>query len=80
LNRFQQIRQLNLSQTEKEALQTKYRETDNRHWQERIQYVLLKGQGSPSKSFRIKSIPLVNGLRGFMKSFSTMVLEILKFS
>ena len=41
----QQIRQLSLSPEEKQALQARYQETNNRRWQERIQCVLLKGQG-----------------------------------
>ena len=40
-----QIRQLNLSGEQKEALQMRYQETNNRRWQERIQCVLLKSQG-----------------------------------
>jgi hypothetical protein len=39
------IRQLELSQEQKQALQERYQATNNRRWQERIQYVLLKGQG-----------------------------------
>ncbi|MCL4876269.1 MAG: transposase [Anaerolineae bacterium] len=39
-----QIRQLNLSLEDKKALKARYEETNNRRWQERIQYVLLKGQ------------------------------------
>jgi transposase len=41
----QQIRQLILTDEDKQALQTRYQETNNRRWQERIQCVLLKGQG-----------------------------------
>jgi hypothetical protein len=41
----QQIRQLILSIEQKQALQVRYQETNNRRWQERIQCVLLKGQG-----------------------------------
>jgi transposase len=41
----QQIRQLSLSPAEKQALQARYQETNNRRWQERIQCVLLKSQG-----------------------------------
>ena len=40
-----QIRQLQLSTEEKHALKKRYQETNNRRWQERIQGVLLKGQG-----------------------------------
>jgi hypothetical protein len=40
-----QIRQLNLSIEDKKALKARYEETNNRCWQERIQGVLLKGQG-----------------------------------
>lgn len=40
-----QIRQLQLSNEEKQALKKRYQETNNRRWQERIQCVLLKGQG-----------------------------------
>jgi transposase len=40
-----QIRQLNLSIEDKKALKARYEETNNRRWQERIQGVLLKGQG-----------------------------------
>jgi transposase len=40
-----QIRQLSLSDEEKDALKIRYQETNNRRWQERIQCVLLKGQG-----------------------------------
>lgn len=41
----EQIRQLKLSDSEKQALRQRYQETNNRRWQERIQCVLLKGQG-----------------------------------
>jgi transposase len=41
----QQIRQLNLSDEDKQELKTRYQETNNRRWQERIQCVLLKAQG-----------------------------------
>ena len=41
----EQIRQLELSVEEKQALRERYPETNNRRWQERIQCVLLKGQG-----------------------------------
>ena len=40
-----QIRQLMLSNEEKQELKKRYQETNNRRWQERIQCVLLKGQG-----------------------------------
>jgi transposase len=40
-----QIRQLELSAAEKQALKARYQETNNRRWQERIQCVLLKHQG-----------------------------------
>jgi transposase len=40
-----QIRQLSLSDEEKRALKMRYQATNNRRWQERIQCVLLKGQG-----------------------------------
>lgn len=41
----EQIRQLELSGEEKQALRERYQATNNRRWQERIQCVLLKGQG-----------------------------------
>lgn len=41
----EQIRQLRLTDEEKQALQARYQETNNRRWQERTQCVLLKGQG-----------------------------------
>ncbi|MBZ0318831.1 MAG: winged helix-turn-helix domain-containing protein [Anaerolineae bacterium] len=41
----EQIRQLELSAEAKQALQDRYQATNNRRWQERIQAVLLKGQG-----------------------------------
>lgn len=40
-----QIRQLELSPAEKQALKTRYQATNNWRWQERIQCVLLKHQG-----------------------------------
>src|SRR5258708_18633262 len=40
-----QIGQLRLSIEQKKALQAHYQATNNRRWQERIQCVLLKGQG-----------------------------------
>lgn len=40
-----QIRQLMLSDEEKQALKQRYQETNNRRWQERIQCILLKSQG-----------------------------------
>jgi transposase len=41
----QPIRQLTLTDEEKQTLQARYQETNHRRWQERIQCVLLKGQG-----------------------------------
>ncbi len=41
----QQMRYLTLTDEDKQALQVRYQETNNRRWQERIQCVLLKGQG-----------------------------------
>lgn len=40
-----QIRQLIIEPEAKQALKRRYNETNNRRWQERIQCVLLKGQG-----------------------------------
>jgi hypothetical protein len=40
-----QIRHLNLCDAEKQALKTHDQATTKRHWQERMQWVLLKGQG-----------------------------------
>ena len=40
-----QIRQLDLTLDQKQALKARYQETNNRRWQERIQCVLLKHQG-----------------------------------
>lgn len=40
-----QIRQLMLSNEEKQELKKRYQETNSRRWQERIQCILLKGQG-----------------------------------
>lgn len=42
---MEQIRQLALSVEQKKALQEQYQATNNRRWQERIQCILLKGQG-----------------------------------
>ena len=41
----EQIRPLKLSVEAKQTLQERYQATNNRRWQERIQCVLLKGQG-----------------------------------
>lgn len=42
---MEQVRQLALRVEQEKALQAQYQATNNRGWQERIQCVLLKGQG-----------------------------------
>jgi len=71
----QQIRQLNLSIEQKQALQVRYQETNNRRWQERIQCVLLKGQGLTLEAIS-EVVPYhINTISEWIRAYAEMGLE-----
>jgi transposase len=70
-----QIRQLNLSDEEKQALKARYQETNNRRWQERIQCVLLKGQGLTLEAIG-EVVPYnINTISDWIRSYAEGGLE-----
>ena len=71
----QQIRQLTLHPEEKQALQARYQETNNRRWQERIQCVLLKNQGLTLEAIS-EVIPYnINTISDWMRCYVEKGLE-----
>lgn len=71
----QQIRQLTLSVEEKQALKKRYQETNNRRWQERIQCVLLKGQGLTLEAIS-EVVPYnINTISDWIRGYGEMGLE-----
>jgi transposase len=71
----EQIRQLKLSDSEKQALRQRYQETNNRRWQERIQCVLLKGQGLTLEAIG-KAVPYnINTISDWIRRYVEEGLE-----
>src|SRR5262249_43161736 len=71
----EQIRQLELSAEQKQALQAQYQATNNRRWQERIQCVLLKGQGLTLEQIA-EVIPYhLNTLSSWVRAYQARGLE-----
>jgi transposase len=71
----QQIRQLTVTPEDKQALQNRYQETNNRRWQERIQCVLLKNQGLTLEAIS-EVVPYnINTLSDWIRCFAEAGLE-----
>jgi transposase len=70
-----QIRQLKLSDEQKQALRQRYQETNNRRWQERIQCVLLKGQGLTLEAIG-EAVPYnLNTISGWIRRYAEEGLD-----
>ena len=71
----QQIRQLTLSDEQKQELKTRYQETNNRRWQERIQCVLLKGQGLTLEAISDVVPYSINTISDWIRCYAELGLE-----
>ena len=72
---MEQIRQLGLSVEQKKALQAQYQATNNRRWQERIQCVLLKGQGLTLAAIGEVLPYSINTLSGWIRDYHDKGLD-----